>query len=332
MTCFSGKNKRRMCLKYIIASIMLLVLCLCTGCGEDKEQAEQLGPNSYTVVDGVGNRLVFKEKPMRIVSMNISSDEMLVGLVPIERMVSVTNYADDPGVSNIVEEVKAVKNRVTADSIELLLATCPDVVVVSDMFKSEAIKTLHEAGINVYVFKSPKNYAEIKEQIAGLAAMAGEPEKGQEMIAAMDAKLESIKERVADIGPDKMPRVMFMSPLGAYYAPDSSFNDTCRLAHVIEATSLLGYKHACTLSQEAIVQINPDSFVISDWNHDGKHPPELLVEELLSNEAYKSTNAGKNKSIIVIPSSHMMTSSQHFVEGVEDLAKAVYPDRFKEDN
>lgn len=329
MTCFSDNKKRRICLKYIVTAILIVVLCLCAGCSDEQQQAEKLGPNSYTVVDGVGNELVFKEKPMRIVSMNISSDEMLVGLVPIERIVSVTNYADDPGVSNIVEEAKAVKNRVNADSIELLLATCPDVVVVSDMFKSEAIKTLHEAGINVYVFKSPKNYAEIKEQIKGLAAMAGESAKGQEMISEMDAKLEAIKEKVADIGPDEMPRVMFMSPLGAYYAPDSSFNDMCRLAHVTEATSLLGYKHACTLSQEAIVQINPDSFVISDWNHDGKHPPETLVNELLSNESYKITNAGKNKSIIVIPSSHMMTSSQYFVAGVEDLARAVYPDRFE---
>ena len=329
MTCFSDNKKRRICLQYIVTVVLMSFLCLCAGCSEEQKQAEKFGPNSYTVVDGVGNKLVFKEKPMRIVSMNISSDEMLVGIVPIERIVSVTNYADDPGVSNVVNEVKAVKNRVTADSIELLLATCPDVVVVSDMFKSEAIKTLYEAGINVYVFKSPKNYAEIKEQITGLAAMAGEPERGREMIAEMDAKLESIKEKVADIGPDEMPRVMFMSPLGAYYAPDSSFNDMCRLAHVTEATSLLGYKHACTLSQEAIVQINPDSFVISDWNHDCKHPPEALVNELLSNESYKITNAGKNKSIIVIPSSHMMTSSQYFVAGVEDLARAVYPDRFE---
>lgn len=329
MTCFSDNKKRRICLQYIVTVVLMSFLCLCAGCSDEQKQAEKFGTNSYTVIDGVGNKLVFKEKPMRIVSMNISSDEMLVGIVPIERIVSVTNYADDPGVSNVVNEVKAVKNRVTADSIELLLATCPDVVVVSDMFKSEAIKTLYEAGINVYVFKSPKNYAEIKEQITGLAAMAGEPERGREMIAEMDAKLESIKEKVSDIGPDEMPRVMFMSPLGAYYAPDSSFNDMCRLAHVTEATSLLGYKHACTLSQEAIVQIDPDSFVISDWNHDGKHPPEALVNELLSNESYKITNAGKNKSIIVIPSSHMMTSSQYFVVGVEDLARAVYPDRFE---
>lgn len=329
MTCFSENKQRRICLKYILAFVLLLAVCLCAGCGGEQKQQEQLGSNSYTVTDGMGNKLTFKDKPMRIVSLNISSDEMLVDLVPIERMVSVTAYADDPGVSNIVDKVKKVKYRVDADDIELLLSACPDVVVVSDMFKSEAVKTLHEAEINVYVFKSPKNYAEIKEQITGLAAMAGEQERGQEMIAEMDAKLEAIKAKVADIRPEQMPRVMFMSPLGAYYAPDSSFNDMCRLAHVTEATSLLGYEHACTLSQEAIVQINPDSFVISDWNHDGKHPPEALVNELLSNESYKITNAGKNKSIIVIPSSHMMTSSQYFVAGVEDLARAVYPDRFE---
>ena len=35
-----------------------------------------------------------------------------------------------------------------------------------------------------------------------------------------------------------------------------------------------------------------------------------------------------NKSIIVIPSAHLLTCSQHFVLGVEDMAKAVYPELF----
>lgn len=329
MTYFSKNSKRSLSFRYMFATLIMMLVFVCAGCGGNGDEQAQLGANGYVVTDSAGNKLVFKEKPMRIVSLNISSDEMLVDLVPIERMVSVTPYADDPGVSNIVEKAKKIPTRIGNDSIEQLLYARPDVVVVSDMFKSEAVKTLHEAGVKVYVFKNPKNYEEIKKQITGLAAMTGEVERGKEMIADMDAKLAKIKERVADVRPDEMRKVMFMSPLGAYYAPDSSFNDTCRLAHVIEATSLLNYKNACTLSQEAIVQINPDSFVISDWNHDGNHPPEALVNELLSNESYKSTNAGKNKSIIVIPSSHMMTSSQYFIYGVEDLAKAVYPDRFE---
>lgn len=330
MTCFSENKLRRIWLKYILSVVLLLAVCLCTGCGDEQKEQEQLGPNGYTVTDSMGNKLIFKDKPMRIVSLNISSDEILVDLVPIERIVSVTAYADDPGVSNIVDKVKNVEYRVDDEAIELLLSTCPDVVVVSDMFKSEAIKTLHEAEINVYVYKSPKNYSEIKEQIKGLAAMVGEPRRGQAMIDEMEAKLAEIRSKVADVRPNERPRVMFMSPLGAYYAPDSSFNDMCLLANVEEATASLGYERACALSQEAVVKINPDSFVISDWNHDGNHPPEALVEELLSNESYKATNAGRNKSIIVIPSSHMMTSSHYFIHGVEDLAQAVYPERFSE--
>ena len=55
---------------------------------------------------------------------------------------------------------------------------------------------------------------------------------------------------------------------------------------------------------------------------------DALKEELLSNQSYMTTNAGKNKSIIVIPSAHLLTCSQHFVLGVEDMAKAAYPELF----
>ena len=74
--------------------------------------------------------------------------------------------------------------------------------------------------------------------------------------------------------------------------------------------------------------MNPDSFVIDDWNYDGKNPPEALRDELLSNKSYAATNAGKNQSVIAIPAAHLLSCSQYFTLAVEDMAKAAYPERF----
>jgi len=142
----------------------------------------------------------------------------------------------------------------------------------------------------------------------------------------MDARIQKVQEKLGNIKEKR--KVLFMHAMGAYYSPDGTFSDTCRLAGVVDVTQSLNYSQTCTLSQETIVQLNPDSFVIGDWNFDGEHSPEDLKAELLSNQSYMTTNAGKNKSVLVIPSAHLLTCSQHFVLGVEDMAKAAYPEKF----
>ena len=77
------------------------------------------------------------------------------------------------------------------------------------------------------------------------------------------------------------------------------------------------------------MQLNPDAFVFINWNHDGKHDPKNYIEEIFSNPAYKATNAGKNHEYYLIDGAHIQALSHYAALGVEDLAKAAYPDLFK---
>src|SRR5439155_24317944 len=47
----------------------------------------------------------FESVPRRIASMNLTADEILVEIVPVERLVAATAAADDAGTSNIVGRV-----------------------------------------------------------------------------------------------------------------------------------------------------------------------------------------------------------------------------------
>ena len=42
------------------------------------------------------------EPPRRVASLNLSADEVLVEILPAERLVAVTRWADEPGSSNVV--------------------------------------------------------------------------------------------------------------------------------------------------------------------------------------------------------------------------------------
>ena len=46
-------------------------------------------------------------KPQRVASINLSADEVLVEILPLQRLVSVTRWADAEGTSNVVGRVPA---------------------------------------------------------------------------------------------------------------------------------------------------------------------------------------------------------------------------------
>lgn len=76
----SGKDSGRSALR-VAAALLLLLLC-----------AMRAGAQT-------------SEPPRRIASLSLTADEILVEIVPLERMVAATTAADDPEMSNVVGRI-----------------------------------------------------------------------------------------------------------------------------------------------------------------------------------------------------------------------------------
>ena len=323
------KNKK-FTVKKVCCVVIILVCLFCVGCGNHiaKNIVNDTIEEGYTVTDSTGAVLTFTKKPEKIISLSISTDEILIDLVDLKRIRAVTYLADDPGISNIVDRVKAIPDRAYGNSAEALLAMQPDVIIAADFFKPEMIQTLRDLGIKVYVYKTPNNINEIKKAINDMALVVGEPVKGNLLIEKMDKKLAYIKNKVGAINPSEQKKVVFIRSNGVFYRPESSFMDVCRYANVKDATEDLNYDKSCIVAQEEIVILDPDAFVIATWNYDGKHDPQQLVQEILDNPSYQTTKAGKNKSIVKLSAAHILSVSQYTVDAVEDVARTMYPEKF----
>ena len=318
--------------KLLVHACMIFMLILLSGCNNNKGDSSVLNdnnkPSSYTVTDDTGAKLQFSEKPKRIVSYSISTDEILLALVEPQRIAALSRLVDDPGVSSIVEEAKRIPNRVQGNSMENVLAFKPDLVIIPDFHPPEMLQSARELGLKVYIYKTPSDIKGVKRSIRQIAALTGEKDKGEAVIAKMEARIKKVQQRLAGIPVSRRKRVIQLRSEGAFYAPDNSFGDVCRHAGVSDATLELKYPSAMEITQEKVVELNPDIIFVPDWDYDGKHNPDGEKRKILNNPSYSGMKAVQQGNVYTISGALVLTVSQYIADAVEEVAKMSYPEVF----
>lgn len=319
-------NRWKRCWSLFLVVILLLS---CIGCSQKKKE-EPIGAIGKVVVDSTGTKLALEDKPQRVISLSISTDEIVLDLLPPERIAGITTLADKPSISNVVEKAKLVPNRVYGNSPESLLKHKPDLIILPDFIKPEVITTLRDFGLKVYVYKTQKNLKDVRKIIRDIGMLVGEETKAEGLIKAMDQRVNFVQSRLQTIPKEKYKRVAYIRSNGAYYSKESSFHDICRHAAAKDATLDLHLGQAGPVGKEQLVLLNPDAFIVVDYNYDGRHAAEKMVKEIMEDPAYHNTTAYKNKAIYVLPGAHMLGLAHYIAYGIEDMARALYPERFKE--
>ena len=311
---------------------MILMLIILPGCnneqGDSSVQNDKNKPSSYTVTDDTGLTLQFTEKPKRIVSYSISTDEILLALVEPQRIAALSRLVDDPGVSSIVKEAKQIPNRVQGNSLEGVLAFKPDLVIIPDFHPPEMLQSARELGLKVYIYKTPSDIQGVKRSIRQIAALTGEKEKGEALVAQMEERIGRVQKRLEAVPQERRRRVIQLRSEGAFYAPDNSFGDVCRHAGVSDATLELKYPSAMEITQEKVVELNPDIIFVPDWDYDGKHNPDGEKQKILNNPSYRGMKAVQQGKVYTISGALVLTVSQYIADAVEGVAKMSYPEVF----
>ena len=318
--------------KLLLYAGMVLMLIILPGCNNEKAdssvQNDKNNPSSYTVTDDTGLTLQFSEKPKRIVSYSISTDEILLALVEPQRIAALSRLVDDPGVSSVVKEAKQVPNRVKGNSMEGVLAFKPDLVIIPDFHPPEMLQSARELGLKVYIYKTPSDIKGVKRSIRQIAALTGEKNKGEAVVTKMEERIRQVQQRLAGIPVSRRKRVIQLRSEGAFYAPDNSFGDVCRHAGVSDATLELKYPSAMEITQEKVVELNPDIIFVPDWDYDGKHNPDGEKQKILNNPSYSGMKAVQQGKVYTISGALVLTVSQYIADAVEEVAKMSYPDVF----
>jgi len=282
-----------------------------------------------TVKDGKGNSITVKQKPQRILSLALQTDEILLNMVSASRIIGLSIFADDKNNSNVVNLAKNVKGRYSSNDIEKIVAANPDLVIVPyyiDKSKYDLLKKSLKCPI--YVSLNPISIANIKQEIENLAKLTGEIQKGQALIKYMDDKIASVQKKVKSLRKKKY--VLFYTYyFNSTYGKNTTQHEIAKYAGVINIAAVAGLKGWPTISKEQILEWDPDIIVIPSASYNPKKTSQQYVEEFKKDPAFKNLKAVKNNAVIILDDRHIQTVSHYIVEGIYDLAKAAYPYLFK---
>jgi iron complex transport system substrate-binding protein len=280
------------------------------------------------VTDGNGFEMTIESEPKRILSLNLGADEILFGMIDKSRIVSLTRYADDEGISNIASEAAGVGARTTMDQVENIIALNPDLILLDTWADAKYLKQLRDAGITVYAFRTPANIDEQKAVILELAHVVGAEEKGQELVAWMDEKLKAVEEKLSVLKPEQKLTVMDYGEMGSS-GLGTNFDDIVTRAGLVNVISRAGIEGWPVISKEKIIEFDPDIIILPSWYYDQKNSFDSMRDALKNDQSLQTVKAIRDDRIISVPNPHISAISQYVVLAVEDVAKAAYPELFE---
>ncbi len=320
-----------------IFAIMLLLLALLTGGCSDKERAlTEMPPQNntaYTVVDDAGRTLQFTQRPQRIVSLTYGTDEIVTGLVDIKRIQAYSRWAGDSEISFITKDQAYTVGCKVHDNTEAIVALQPDLVLASTATASDLVSSLQGLGIPVYVARTPHSYQEMCTKIKGIAAAVGEQEKGEEMVRDMDVRLQRLERRLQQIPPSQRRVAVAFNFTSAMGRRGDLLDSMLTMAHVINGAAVISEntknEHGTPpISKEQVVRIDPDIFMLPTWNYNNKQDVQGYAYAVMNDPAYRNVKAVRNKQIKFVSDKYRYVASQHIVDAIENIARAVYPEIF----
>ena len=128
--------------------------------------------------------------PTRIVSLNLCTDQILLDLVPRERIAALSWLAADRDVSPITDDIAGL--QLVRGGAEEVLALRPDLVLANPYAAAPTVDLLKRLGTVTEVIPFAQDFDGIRLAVRRVAAAVGELARGEALVARFDAGLAAV--------------------------------------------------------------------------------------------------------------------------------------------
>jgi iron complex transport system substrate-binding protein len=289
---------------------------------DDSLRASSVPSGSFpkVIVDPLGVRATIAASPKRIVSLALSSDEMLLELVPPDRLVGLTYLIDDVSTTPSHALAPSTAARVTEEDPEALLALGPDLVVSAGYTRAEPIVLLEAAHVPVMGAGPLASLDDVLRAIVALGDAAGEPARAIALVTALRARMEAVEARER---PARAPRVLVWEG-GFTYGRATMPDDLVRRAGGVDVASEAGLRGPVPITEEAAVALAPDVIVVPIEDATlRRRDPSLLGDA----PVWRAVAAVRSERVYGVPRAWIGSVSHHAVRALEALDDVLRDER-----
>ncbi|GGE55333.1 ABC transporter substrate-binding protein [Priestia taiwanensis] len=310
-----------------LVAILAIIMALFTACGnEAKEPKKDEAKTSettkaafpITLKDSTGAEVTLEKQPEKIIPLVPSNTEILYALGAGEKVTAVTDNDTYP------EDVKK-KEKVGGMevNIEKIISLQPDLVLAHNMNMfslKDGIQQLKDAKIPVFVVEDAKSFDQVYTTIETIGKLTGTEAKAADVVKDMKSRLAAVQEKAKAVTTQANVFVEISSQPDIYSAGKGTFMD--EMLKVVNAKNVAGNLEGWPkLTEEDAVKLNPDVIITTAG-------PDTAAG-VLARPAWKDVPAVKNKRVYEVNADLTNRPGPRVVEGVEEFAKAIYPDVFK---
>ncbi len=275
-------------------------------------------PTERTFRDEVGREVAFSFPPRRIVSLAPNITEILFGLGLDEEIVGVSIQCNFP-------EKARTKVRVGSyirPDFEKIISLHPDLILATGAGNTRGmVDRLEELGFSTYVIY-PKSFNDILKNIAHIGQVVNREKEASVIIEGMKKRSQAVIELAKGLSRPKVFVQIGEAPM-VTVGKGSFADDLIRLAggeNIAEKEKEVYPR----FGMEEILKRSPGVIVISSMNPKGDYS-KILREW----NRWKTIPAVRDGRVHIIDSDLIDRPSPRIVDGLEELARILHPERFK---
>lgn len=203
-----------------------------------------------------------EDKPRRIVSLNLCTDQILLDLVPRDRIAGLTKLSADRNVSAVASDVTGV--NLIWGGAEEVLGLDPDLILASPFSATPTVDLLKRLGLRIELVPFATDFASIRSTVRQVAKAVGEIERGEVVIQRFDRALSLAQSRR-----DRQPEALVYQVNGLVSGTGSLADAALKAAGLTNQIarrgpgSGLGRGSGARLALESIVAMPPDLVVLA---------------------------------------------------------------------
>ena len=246
--------------------------------------------------------------PQRIVSLTVCTDQLLLDLVPRERIAALSYLAVDPTLSAKVEEARGLKG--VHGMAEEVLALEPDLVIAQEYSTTASVGLLRRLGFRVVFVPLATDFDGLRRAIRIMAAAVGNEARGEAMIAAFDKRLAAAEPE----GPER-PRALAYQVNSLSSGPGSLIDAAFSAAGFQNMARSRALGPGGRLPLEEVVADPPDLLVLANTPEEFRS----TVGDNLRHPAFQALVASRRHMQLPMPM--WLCATPEIAGAVEELAR-----------